>query len=76
MDQRNVESLRLEVLNNIKTARITSGMSVVDLAASSGVSPSYIYLLEAGKSVPTIDKLYLLACALGVSLHEIIPNYE
>jgi len=51
----------------LKSVRNQQGLSIRELARKSGVSKSQISDIENGKSMPTIDTLWLLTKALGVS---------
>ncbi len=56
----------------IRRYRALAGMSQQKLADSIGVSKGFISALEAGRSVPNIDMLILLANALGVRPGEML----
>ena len=57
----------------IKTLRISNGFSVHEVQALFGFEyPQAIYAWEAGKSIPTIDNLLVLARLFSVSLDELI----
>jgi transcriptional regulator with XRE-family HTH domain len=50
-------------------------MGVVELAAVSGVSAVYIYMLEAAtRRNPSVDVLWRLAAALGVPPVSLVPD--
>lgn len=53
---------------NIKLIRKQKGMTQGDLAKATGLSISYISLIEQGKRDPSISTLEKLAAGLGVSL--------
>jgi transcriptional regulator with XRE-family HTH domain len=57
---------------NLRDLRARRGMSVVTLAARSGVSRAALTKLEAGQGNPTIDTLYALANALDAALGDLI----
>lgn len=50
----------------LKHLRTERGHGLEDLAAKTGLSKSYIHDLEKGKKYPKVDKIHLLAKALGV----------
>jgi len=52
--------------DQIKRLRKSRGMSVAKLATLSGVSRSYLHLIEKGENSPTVDKIDAIAEALGV----------
>jgi transcriptional regulator with XRE-family HTH domain len=57
---------------NLRALRAARKMSVVTLAARSGMARATLTKLEAGDGNPTIDTLYALADALGVALGDVI----
>ncbi len=50
----------------LKHLRSERGHGLEDLAAKTGLSKSYIHDLEKGKKYPKVDKIHVLAKALGV----------
>lgn len=50
----------------LKHLRTERGHGLEDLAAITGLSKSYIHDLEKGKKYPKVDKIHVLAKALGV----------
>ncbi len=54
--------------SRLKAARMTSGMSLREVARQLGVSPSFISQMENGKSQPSVATLYSIAQLLGVSV--------
>jgi transcriptional regulator with XRE-family HTH domain len=52
----------------VREYRLKNKMSVRDLAKRAGVSPSYIYAIEAGNRGANIVKLQQIAKALGIPL--------
>lgn len=61
---------KLDVANRIKDLRIQKGLSQNALANLAGVSPTYIYQLERGEKSPTVEYLYYICSALGITLEE------
>lgn len=57
---------------NIKRIRIAKGISQNGLAKLSSVSQSAISSIEATTKSPSIDTIFLIAKALGVSIVELI----
>lgn len=51
----------------LRTIRESAGLSVADLAKTSGLQRAAVYKLESGESAPTWDTVQRLAKALGVS---------
>jgi transcriptional regulator with XRE-family HTH domain len=64
------------IATNLRALREQRNLSIVTLAARSGVARATLTKLEAGVGNPTIDTLYALADALGAALGEVIgePN--
>lgn len=61
-------SLPEMVANAIRVARTMKGMSVQQLAYASGVSPSTINNIDAGRAFPSTDTLAKLFGAMGASI--------
>jgi transcriptional regulator with XRE-family HTH domain len=57
---------------NLRSLRARQEMSVVTLAARSGVARATLTKIEAGQGNPTIDTLYALANALDAALGDLI----
>lgn len=53
---------------SLAAARVNAGMTQKQLAKECSVSEATIINWEAGKSLPSVDKLPLLEQALGLSL--------
>ena len=54
----------------LRYARQRKGLSILDLAAKSGISQSYLSRLELGqRDTPTVSTLSKIANALGVNPH-------
>jgi transcriptional regulator with XRE-family HTH domain len=58
----------------IKQIRIKKGLTQEGLAARSGLTKSYISLLEAGKKIPAISTLSRIAVALGMTIGEFFES--
>jgi transcriptional regulator with XRE-family HTH domain len=58
----------------IRSARLASGLSMTALAEQCGVSQPYLSQLEHGKGSPSINTLYKIANALGVSPQDLLPD--
>ena len=56
------------IAQNVRRLRVATGTSLDRLAAASGVGRSTLARLEAGQANPTIETLYAVSDALGVSL--------
>lgn len=55
----------------LTATRTERGLTRAELAQRSGVSPSYLGQLEAGRSQPTLEILTNLAVALAVSIDDL-----
>lgn len=62
-----VEQVIRTVAQNVRSLRKACGLSLGGLAASSGVGKATLVRIEAGQANPTVDTLFALATALGVS---------
>ncbi|MCU1536234.1 MAG: putative Transcriptional regulator [Humibacillus sp.] len=60
----------------LKRVRLSTGMSLREVARQLGVSPSFVSQLENGKSQPSVATLYSLAQLLGVSIDELFAVNE
>ena len=60
------------VADNLRSKRKSRGMSLDDLAASSGVSRAALSQIETYKSTPTIGLLWKIAAGLGVPFAELV----
>ncbi len=52
--------------------RRMQGLSVLDLARLTNITPSYLHRLEREQHSPTLDKLQQLASALGVTCGQLL----
>lgn len=62
----------MSITNNMRQLRKQRGLSLTELARKSGVSRGYLYLIESGNSVPSIEKTQLIADVLGVTIDILI----
>jgi len=60
----------------IRKARSKTGLSQESLAEKSGLHRTYISLLERNKKSPTLDTLFRICKALGISAAELIKRVE
>lgn len=67
--------LSINIGKNIRKLRLSADISQESLSMSAGLNPSYIGILERGEKCPTIDTLYKICEALGISVCEIL-NFE
>ncbi|MCW2497990.1 helix-turn-helix domain-containing protein [Jatrophihabitans sp.] len=66
----------LEVVlgSGLRSARRRAGLTMARLAELSGVSQPHLSQLENGKVSPSINTLYRLANALGISPQQLLPG--
>lgn len=62
--------------NRIKQLRSKNGLTQESLSARSGLTKSYISLLEAGKKIPAISTLSTIAVALGTTITEFFESID
>lgn len=65
------EEVGVRIGNNIKTHREKLGLSQTDLANKVQSDRQYMYKIEKGKVGISINKLAVIAAALGVTLSEL-----
>jgi len=58
----------------LKEIRQELGWSLRDLAAKTDVSPSYLSLIERGRTVPTLPKIHRICNALGISIGHFVDD--
>lgn len=63
-------------MKTIRELREERGWTQLELAGKLGVTPSSIYLWEAGKAMPRIPQFRKMAQAFGVSMDDILPEAE
>jgi transcriptional regulator with XRE-family HTH domain len=64
----------MDFAQRLINARNQRRYSLSDLARESGVSRGYLHQLEKGENNPTLDKLELIAQALGISVSILIGD--
>jgi transcriptional regulator with XRE-family HTH domain len=57
----------------IRAARVRAGLSMRELTARAGISQPFLSQVERGTHAPSVNTLYRLAEALGVSPAELLP---
>lgn len=67
------ENLLGEIL---RRARLTAGLTQEALAHAAGIDRTYVSMLENGKASPTLETLFRLCEALGVSAAGIVSEVE
>src|SRR5690606_33501966 len=56
----------------LRQARLSQGLSLSELAARAGLSPSYVTEIEKGRKYPKADKILRLARALGYDYDQLV----
>jgi transcriptional regulator with XRE-family HTH domain len=56
--------------HRLKAVRTQAGISLRELARQANVSPSFVSLIENGKSLPSVATLYIFAQVLNVTVDE------
>ena len=62
--------------DEIRKSREEAGLTQEQLSYSAGVDRSYVSLLENNKKSPTVDLLYRICDALGVSASDLLVRVE
>lgn len=62
-----VQQVIQTVADNVRSLRLARGLSLGGLAASSGIGKATLVRVEAGQANPTVETLFALSKALGVS---------
>ena len=70
----NAADLVSVVADNIKGLRGQRGFSLSELASRAGIGKSTLSLLEAGRGNPSIETLWAIAAALGVTMAQMIES--
>ena len=68
----NEKELRKKIEENIRQIRAKYKISKEKLAEKSGVSQQHIYKIENEKVKPSVEKLLMIANALGVTVNDLI----
>lgn len=66
------ELLNKKLGNNIRKFRLSADISQEALAKKAGLYPAYLGRLERGEKCPTIDTLYKICKALGISMSDVL----
>ena len=59
---------RIQIGLKIKELRKQRGWKQGTFATKAGIAPSYVPELENGKKCPTVETLYNICCAFGITL--------
>ena len=66
------KQITLAVAARIRQLRLERGLSQEEVSLTAGINPAYYGQVERGLKCPTIDTLYKISLALGVSLPELV----
>jgi len=61
--------------NRVRVVREARGMSAAELARRAGISRSHLYLIEQGRTEPTVSVVLGLCRALGVSFDDLFGQH-
>lgn len=64
----------MDLAKRLKHIRTSKKISVYKLAQMSGVSSTYIYEIEQEKKQPTVEIMFLICSALGITLSEFFAD--
>jgi transcriptional regulator with XRE-family HTH domain len=70
----NDDNMRRVIGSNIRSLRVASGKSVIDLTAAIGMARGYWYEIERGEKNVTIDTLRDIAEIFGVTVRELFTE--
>lgn len=65
-----------KVGKKVKWERTKRGLSQEKLAELSGISPNYVGDIERGSSSPTLEVVYRISQALGMSIVDLINIHK
>lgn len=71
-DQPTVGSVIAQIAPRLRRARDKKGVSLADLARTTGISTSTLSRLESGQRKPSLELLLPITAALGIPLDEIV----
>lgn len=71
-----LSSETLEFARRVKAKRKQLGLTQVDVAESMGIAQSNYWEIEHGKYEITLARACRVARALGVSIHELVPDAQ
>jgi transcriptional regulator with XRE-family HTH domain len=60
----------------LRTARVAAGLTQEELSFRAKVDRTYVSMLEHDKKSPTLDTLFRLCAALGISASGLIARVE
>jgi transcriptional regulator with XRE-family HTH domain len=60
----------------LKALRVSRGLSLKEVGARTGLSASFLSMIETGRNEPTVGRLMTLATFYGVGLADIVPDRD
>ena len=60
----------------LKALRVNRGLSLKEVGAETGVSPSFISMVETGRNDLSVGRLMVLADFYGVGLDDIVAELD
>lgn len=66
------KQITMAVAARIRQLRLERGLSQEEVSLTASINPAYYGQVERGLKCPTIDTLYKISLALGVSLPELV----
>lgn len=70
------EQLRRAFADTVRILRARKGLSQENLALQAGVSRTYMGAMERERHTPTLERIFLLLPALGVTFEEFAHEFE
>lgn len=64
----------MDIPKRLKELRECRGISVYKLSKISEISSTYLHELERGEKQPTVEKVYQICTALGITLSEFFTD--
>lgn len=64
------------IRENLKHYRVKAGLTQKETAEKSGLSPTYIYLLESGRKTPSFPTLEAICAVIGVRIKDLFISHE
>lgn len=69
-----MKEIHVEIGNRIRKIRTKKGLSQEKLAELSNLNTSYIGQVERGEKNPSVETIYSITTALGVSIQSLFEN--
>lgn len=68
----NRKIFQIKLANRVRSLRLANHLTQAEFAKKSGIGRSYVSMVEANKSMPTIYVVYHMAKALDVSIDDLL----